>query len=318
MFDEDEVEKGIRIIIYNLGNYEIGEKLCIITDKKKIELGKLFFEFSKKNGISAELVVINELKMHGEDIPKNVIDNMNNSNLIIGLTKFSMSHSKARIRAGSKGNRYLSLADYSKKNLVDNSLREDFLGKGEISKEFARKLTKSHTIKIVSKNGTNLILDTTNRKGNNAPGYVNDKILLGSPPDIEANIAPIENRTNGVIIIDGSIPYPGIGLLKKPISLEINNGKIVSIKGDKVVQTKLEAIFHKHGEKSTVLGELGVGFNKKAKLCGNMLIDEGVYQTIHLGFGSNIALGGKNGVEFHLDFVLHQQNLIIDNESIRI
>ena len=28
---------------------------------------------------------------------------------------------------------------------------------------------------------------------------------LGSPPDIEANICPIESSTNGQVIIDGSI-----------------------------------------------------------------------------------------------------------------
>jgi 2,5-dihydroxypyridine 5,6-dioxygenase len=318
MFDEDKINEGIRIIIYNLGNYKIGEKLCIITDKNNLEVGRLFFEFSRKNNINVKYLVINELKIHGEEPPKNVVDNMNNSNLIIGLTKFSMAHSKARIMAENKGNRYLSLADYSKRNLIDDSLRENFLKKGKISKEFAKKLTNSHTIKIMSKKGTNLIIDTTNRKGNNAPGYVNNEILLGSPPDIEANIAPIENNSNGVIVIDGSIPYPGIGLIKKSISLEISNGKIISIKGDEIIQTKLNKIFHEYGEKSTILSELGVGFNKKAKLCGNMLIDEGVYQTIHLGFGSNIALGGENKIGFHLDFVLYQQNLIIDNESIRI
>ncbi|MCH7516003.1 MAG: aminopeptidase [Bacteroidetes bacterium] len=289
-----------------------------MSDKKTSELGELFFEFSKKNNVVVEHFVIDELKIHGEEPPKNIADCMKRSNLILGLTKLSMAHSKARFVACSRGNRYLSLPDYSKEILMHKALRENFYEKGEKAKNLADKLTNSQSIKIISKNGTNLDLDVRNRKGNFAPGYVNDELLLGSPPDIEANIAPVENNSNGIVMVDGSIPFPDIGLLEKPVSLKINNGKITSISGEKPIQSKLENTFQKYGPKSRILAELGIGFNHKAQLCGNMLIDEGSYGTIHLGFGSNLAFGGLNNINFHLDFVLYQQNLIIDGESIKI
>ena len=49
-----------------------------------------------------------------------------------------------------------------------------------------------------------------------------------------------------------------------------------------------------------------------------MLIDEGVLGTFHCGFGSNITIGGLNKINFHLDFVSYQDNLIIDGETIKI
>ena len=45
----------------------------------------------------------------------------------------------------------------------------------------------------------------------------------------------------------------------------------------------------------------GFGLNNKAKISGNMLEDEGVYGSIHFGFGSNITFGGKIKTSFHLD-----------------
>ena len=315
---ETEVKNGIIVLIYKLGNLKKNEKLCVISDKNTSNLGKLFFEIAKQKNSLVEHHIINEMKMHGEEPPKEILKHMKNSNLIIGLTSFSMSHSKARYKAELMGNRYLSLADYSLDILSHVSLQENFIEKGKKAKLLANKFSKGKKIKIISNKGTDLELDIENREGNFAPGYVNDKFLLGSPPDIEANIAPNENKSNGKIVIDGSIPFPKIGLLKKPITLEIDKGKIISIEGDRKTKAKLKTIFSKYSMKSKILGELGVGYNSKAKLSGNMLVDEGTYGTIHLGFGSNVVLGGKNKVNFHLDFVLYQNNLIIDGETIKI
>jgi len=313
-----EGKNGIDIIIYELGNLKKDEKLCIISDKNTEYLGNLFFKNAEKNNFNVEHLIMNELKMHGEEPPKKIAESMKKSNLIIGLTNFSMAHSKARINAESMGIRYLSLPNYSKEILSNQSLQENFLEKSEKIISFANKLSKGKKIKIISEKGTNIELDIENRKGNSAPGFVNNEILLGSPPDIEVNIAPNENNSNGKIVIDGSIPYPEIGLLKKPITLKIENGVITSISGDPQIESQLELIFSKYSKKSRILAELGIGYNTKAKLSGNMLIDEGTYGTIHFGFGTNLALGGLNETNFHLDFVTFEDSIIIDDEIIKI
>ena len=76
--------------------------------------------------------------------------------------------------------------------------------------------------------GTKLDLDISNRKANNCPGYVEKNGDLGSPPDMEVNISPLENKSNGMIIIDGSITHPKLGLIKKPIRLDIKDGSIIN------------------------------------------------------------------------------------------
>ena len=59
-----------------------------------------------------------------------------------------------------------------------------------------------------------------------------------------------------------------------------------------------------------------IGFNEKAKLCGNMLIDEGAANCIHFGFGSNSTVGGKNEVSFHLDFIVKNADVFLDSKLI--
>ena len=70
------------------------------------------------------------------------------------------------------------------------------------------------------------------------------------------------------------------------------------------------------GTKASTVGEFGIGFNDRAKICGNMLIDEGAGGCIHFGMGSNWTIGGENRVDFHLDFVVKEATVAVDGKEI--
>ncbi len=140
---------------------------------------------------------------------------------------------------------------------------------------------------------------------------------LGSPPDIESNISPIENKSNGILIVNGSIADEKIGLLKHQVLIQLKNGSIINIKSkSKKIVKLLNQTFKKFGPKSKILAEIGIGLNKKSELTGHMLTDEGAYGCIHFGFGSNFSVGGKNKVGFHLDFITKNHSLYIDEKKI--
>ena len=46
------------------------------------------------------------------------------------------------------------------------------------------------------------------------------------------------------------------------------------------------------------------------------MFDEGAANCIHFGFGSNSTVGGKNEVSFHLDFVVKDADVKVDNKLI--
>jgi len=315
---DPKIIEGIEIILFKLGNLKLEESLCIVTDDESSEIGDLFQFVSKKHKLKTECFKIENLKIHGQEPPNNVANAMKNCNLILGLTTNSMAHTDARLNATNSGVRYLSLPNYTIDVLKHSSLRIDYYEMGKKAKSLADKFTSSKKMKIETTIGTMLELDITNRNGNFAPGYVGNGVLLGSPPDIEANVPPIEENSEGQIRIDGSIPIKGLGVLKKPILLRIEKGKLSSIEGDKNVEKFLNKLFDQYGEDSRVLAEFGIGFNNKAKLCGNMLIDEGCYGTFHCGFGSNKTIGGNNKINFHVDFVFYANEINFDDQVIRI
>lgn len=312
---DPELIRGVEIIALELGNLQHNESVLIITDTDTISLGNIFEDVLKTKKYSTIHTSIEPLKSHGESLSQDISQLMNSSDLIIGLTKNSMAHSKERIISEKFGSRYLSLPDYSEFILKHQSLRVNFKKIAENAFHLSEKLSKTNKITIKTELGTNLELIVSGRNGNFAPGYINSDIKLGSPPDIECNIAPVEDKSNGKIVIDGSIPHPEIGLLNSKIILDICDGKIINITGDKKIVQKISNILNLQ-DNSVFLSEFGIGLNNKAELTGNMLLDEGCMGTIHFGFGSNIALGGKIHENYHLDFVLNSTECLFDDEKI--
>ena len=308
---------GVKIILFQLGNLKKSESLCIISDTNTKNLGELFENVSRKMKVKTTHKIIKPLTNHGQNLPIGLEETMKNSGLTVALTNTSIAHSPQRIRVGLSGKRFLSLPDYSFNLLKHPAIKADYKILAEKAKKMSNILTKGNSVQIKTANGTNLNLEISNRNSNYAPGFVNNDILLGSPPDIETNIAPLETKTNGKIVVDGSIPHAKIGKLESPIILTIKNGKIVKFEGNKKIISVLEKLFT-HKPKNKILGEFGLGFNNKAKLCGIMLLDEGCFGTFHFGFGSNILLGGINKSDFHLDFVIHANELSVDGKIINL
>lgn len=105
-------------------------------------------------------------------------------------------------------------------------------------------------------------------------------------------------------------------MLKTPVIITVKDGKAVKFESENPAYIlELDKIFKNiNFTNAYYLAECGIGFNRNAKLCGNMLIDEGAYGCIHFGFGSNSTIGGQSKVNFHLDFVATKSTLVVDEQ----
>ena len=290
---------SINHIIHNCAFLKKNEPALIICDNKTKKLSNEFLRNIKKITNKVNLINLGNLKFHGDKINKNVKKEMVKSKIIFCLTKYSLAHSSERIIASKRGARFLSLPDYSFKFIRNPAIKVNYKKISKNMKKFFNLFNKGKKILIKNENGTNLELKVSGRKANFCPGYVSKKGDLGSPPDIEVNISPLENQSTGIAIINGSVTHPKIKLLKKPIKLLIKKGKIHELNSDnKKYEKILKKIFGNRKSKKRILAECGIGFNPKAKLTGHMLTDEGSKGCIHLGFGANHTVGGKNKISY--------------------
>ena len=240
---------------------------------------------------------------------------MATADVIFALPRMSIAHTRARAAASARGARFLSLPDYGHDVLERDALRTDFRALAPLADAFGRSLADAHTLRLTTAAGTDLTMSSTGRSANSAPGFVRGPGDLASPPDAEANVPIAEDRTNGRLVVDGSIPCPEIGLLVSPVQLEITAGRITAIEGE--LAATLTSILDAIGDPRTrIAAELGVGLNPRAELCGRMLEDEGTRGTVHVGFGSNITIGGHNGPAFHLDMIVRRATLTANGTAL--
>ncbi|HLB41803.1 MAG TPA: hypothetical protein VJN02_02930 [Gammaproteobacteria bacterium] len=310
-------KQAISRLLFHCGNLERKDRTLILCDVGTRSIAEAFVDVAHEANQIVELMELPPLSNHGAEPPANVAEAMQTSTLIFSLCQYSLAHSKARLKAAHTGARFLSLPLYHWKLLEDPSLHIDFKAQAGLVRKFSQAFTEGENIHVTTAAGTNIKLNITGRVGNYCPGFVERAGDLGSPPDIEANVSPIEDSSEGIVIIDGSITHPDFGLLEQPIELSISNGRIVEFRGHhKQHVTMLNAMFGLLDSPRRVLAECGVGLNPAAKLTGTMLTDEGALGCVHFGFGANHTMGGRNQVDFHLDFVFRTATLIVNNKML--
>lgn len=315
----DTALDGLDQLLVNCGRLKAGEKVAVVGDRTTLFMAEALARRAEALGAAVSLVEVPELAYHGAEPGDRAAAVMKASDLILGITAKSMAHSEARRLACAAGARYLSLPDYSPQVLEDPSLRADYVHQAQVARRITDLFTAGESVRVTSKAGTDIRLAIGGRVGNCCPGFVQASGDLGSPPDIESNVSPIETASEGVVVVDGSIPWPGLGRLDQPVVLTVKGGAIVKFEGPDAVVARLTEVFESVGSpKAYVLAECGVGLNPMAVLCGNMLIDEGAAGTMHFGFGSNYSVGGQNKVPFHLDFIFRDPSLQVDGRDVLV
>lgn len=293
-------------------------KILVICDSSTEWIIEDVRRAAEKNNRSLQEIKIDCTKRHGEEPSEIVLNEMLLSDAILCITRYSLAHTNARREAEKRGIPFLSMPDYDQKIIANEAMFADYSRICDVVDLYADMLSRGHFVTVKTDKGTELFIDITERKGNSCPGMTDPDHLLGSPPDIEANISLVETYTHGKIIVDGSITDRRIGLLSEAVELTVEHGAVVKIDCvHKETRDTIRKIFADVGSPNAyVIGELGIGFNDKAELCGNMLIDEGAKGCVHFGIGSNWTIGGANKVDFHLDFVIRNATVEVDGEKI--
>ena len=130
--------------------------------------------------------------------------------------------------------------------------------------------------------------------------------------------APEHTSINGVIAFDGSI-VPPVGLLKEPVKLHVEKGKIQKITGgNEAVQ--FEGWLRSFKDPNMLsLAHICYGFHPGAKLTGNILEDERVWGCTEWGTGNvgpmYLPPNGKKAAS-HTDGICMNSSVWLDNAQL--
>lgn len=312
-----KIERGARIVIQNWMKIKPWDKVLIVTNTKHMKEAQVLKQAALKRSKAVSLLVVERSGRHiGVFFDENekVFDEYT---AVIAATGYSLVTTKAAKRAIRTKKKFLSLplnTNNGKSMLGYEFMTMDTKKSKLMAKVIMKYLHYCSVIHVTTPAGTDLKVYKHGRE----PGFFNGVVKDGkgfSSASIEVYVPIEETKTEGIMVVDGSLGY--IGRPTEPTRIVFSKGKIVDIE-DTPTGIRLRQYMEEFNDPGIYVGgELGIGLNSYSKCEGNCYIeDESAYGTFHIGVGRNIGLGGVREANGHFDLVCLEPDIYTDNRKI--
>lgn len=312
-----KIAEGAHIIVDHWLQLQRGEKVVFITDESHIHEGLEIKKIACACGAVVILIIVPPECVQDGSIIDNMTELFEQSDVIVGATEFSLITTDAVRQAIKMGTRFLSLplsTNNSKSLLESDFLKMEPEQSAGLAGEILASLNKAERLEARTELGTRISFGKAGREASFFNGMADLRSQIGSS-SFEVYIPIEETKTNGVVILDGSLGY--LGAVKENTRLEFKDGYLRSIQKTEDGQRLAEYMEGFQDWELYCACEFGIGLNKKAKCNGSSYIeDESSYGTFHIGFGRNLALGGDHDAKGHFDIVIRSPDIYADGRQI--
>ena len=292
-----------------------GESVLIVTDTDRPRIITQALAYSALSA-GAEVVVITmePQQIGGQEPPAAVAAAMAASQVVINQSTQSLTHTASVREAMKKGARVANLRNVTEEMMIKGGITADYQQVRRITEQLARLLTEADEIRLTTPEGTDLTMRSAGRKAITQSGFVTKPGELSGLPDGEATLAPLEGRTEGVIVS----PYIAdqIGQITDPFRMEIVKGRIVEISGGKQAGDLKRIMEAGDDAGYNAASQFALGTNPACRIIPNTREISKKLGTAHIAIGDNISLGGKSKGTYHIDFVFLNVSVYLDGKCI--
>lgn len=288
------------------------EHVLVITDEPLRTIGYALRQAAKDLGHEVVLVEILPRRSNGEEPPPEVAALMAAMDVVLCPTSKSLTHTDARRAASAAGVRVATLPGVTE-DIMIRCMNADYTRIAARTATLCTLLERTKTVRVRTAAGTDITMPIEGRRAFASSGLFRNRGESGNLPTGEAYLAPLEGRSNGVVVVDGSMA--GIGLVSTPLRIVVRDGYAEDITGGPEAR-RLVSLLEPHGRDARTVAEFGIGTNDRAKLTGVILEDEKVMGTIHIAFGDNKSMGGSVRVASHLDGLVKSPTVWFDDRKI--
>jgi leucyl aminopeptidase (aminopeptidase T) len=305
------VEQICQKIVGECVGLKKGESCLLIRDFDTTELHRALEAAIRNNGGIPIVVSIPETAYVAGPLPPRLETAMTSGDVVLINTKEIFPHGPRR-SATDTGARLLSMCTVTVEMAI-RALDLDYDLLSRVTRRAADFLSRSCEIVIRSEAGTDIRMEIRDQPVTYLDGLAREPgVSTGLPAGVVA-LAPLPNTAEGQVILDGSIH--DIGLLREPVALKVKKGRIETIEGGEEAAALLRML-DGADENARCIAEVGLGTNHKAIYTGNLVEDERVSGSGHIGFGRNTHLGGNIESILHTDATIRKPSIYLDGEAI--
>lgn len=292
-----------------------GERLVIVTDfDRPRSITDLLTTTAAGYGLQTVVVMMPARGMGGEEPPAAVAAAMREADCIIVQTSHSMTHTNAEREALRAGARVCNIREVDEEMMVRGGMTADYEEVDRITRRGVALLAAAGRAWVTSPEGTDLTLDLSGRPAFGLSGFAREPGTFSGLPDGEAAIAPVEGRTEGVLVS----PYliEKIGQVTEPFRMEVAAGRIVSVTGGAQAQQLAGILERKDPGGRNFAAELALGTNSACREIPKSREVKKRLGQAHVALGDNLSLGGTVDSAIHLDIILLRPTVTLDDEIV--
>ncbi|MBI1725388.1 MAG: aminopeptidase [Candidatus Tectomicrobia bacterium] len=310
------METGAKILVESCAGVKPGEEVLIVTDEERLPIARAVRGAAGRAGARAAVVLSPPRKIDNEEPAPPVAAAMRAARVVFLPVTHALAHTRATREAIAAGARVLSMTAFTERMMREGGILADFRARRPLCDALAARLTAAREARVTNPAGTDLRLGLEGRKGNShccileGPGFT-------AVPNIEANISPAGGTAEGVLVVDGSIPYYGVGVVREPVRFAIGGGFVRRIEGGEQAAFLRDLLAAQADEWVYNIAQFAIGLNPECRdFTGEMLNDEGVNGTIHIGIGTSASLGGEVQAKTHFDAIIRRPTVWLDGEAV--
>ena len=310
------MKKGAGILVNECAGVKRGEDALIVADAERLEIAQALRAEAEARGARARIIECPPRRIDNEEPPRAVAEAMRAADVVFLPVTRALAHTRAVREAVAAGGRVLSMTAFTPRQMREGGLMADFRARKPLCDAVAARLSAAREVRVANPAGSALTLGVSGRAGNShacvleGPGFT-------AVPNIEANIAPVEGTANGTLVVDGSIPYYGVGVIEEPVTLRIEGGFVREISGGRQAAFLRGLLASQNDEWVYNVAQFAMGLNPECRdFTGEMLNDEGVNGTIHVGVGTSASLGGEVQAKTHFDAVIRAPSIWFDDAPV--
>ncbi len=310
------MKAGAEILVRTCAGVQPGEEVVMVSDPERRPIAEALMESVAEAGGLPVLALMPPREIDNQEPTAPVAAAMARADVVIMPVTLALSHTRAVREAIGQGTRVLSMTAFTERQMREGGLFTDFQARRPLCDALAHRMTRADRIRVTNPAGTDLSFSVEGRRGNShccllaGPGFT-------AVPNIEANLSPVEGTSEGILVADGSIPYYGVGVLEEPVRFEISGGFVRSIRGGSQALYLDELLAAQEDRYVYNVAQFAVGLNPACtEFTGEMLNDEGVNGTIHIGIGTSSNLGGEIQAKTHFDAIIRDPSVWLDEDQI--
>jgi len=285
-----------------------GEKLLLVTDKQKMPVAEALAFWAKKQGAEVTTYLMTETlrPITGPTSTfKTMIEQANVTMYMLDARVEEKPFRGFMVANGSKFGRICMMPGITV-DMMERLVNIDFSKMDALTRKVMRFMKDCPEVRVTNRLGTDITFSVKGRKWENDNGDISKPGKHGNLPAGECYTAPVESTFTGRIVVSLIDDKIGRG------EMIFKKGVLVSWRGKGI-----EEIMKGIGSDPTgrVVGEFGIGTNKGAKICKNMLEAEKAFGTVHFAIGDSYGLG-KNKSKFHFDGLVEKVTLTAGRKTL--